>query len=415
MPAKSKSQQRLFQMALAVRHGKLKKSEVSNSVLNIVNSEMTDEQIQHFTILKESYLKESYSGYELKFYKSVINKFNLDIYKIKEYLSNVKDITLSFNNETLICDFNDNLFNRWNNYLNKINEIFKILKSKRVPDNALLKFAESVGHEEVYQEVEHIIRECESGYATPMNTLGMGGVNINGGSDLIPQKHTKRTKIKYKRKMKSIKDYIIESLESVDAKDLIYKFYRANIGIENKNENIGDVVEITRKYYSTYDKGFVFGKQEKYNDWSMVMTIKTEDIKSNSALQNYLNKLNKEDEFYKYYLNKNEAENAASKAKQQLTKQHTLESVLKEIKAYKPLLDLGYDYKITTTSQQSKGNKPIECIYVNPTWRIRVENNEIKVDNAGWHTYIVPNVQSLYKVLSTKSTETQRQHYSTIE
>lgn len=115
MPAKSKSQQRLFQMALAVRHGKLKKSEVSNSVLNIVNSEMTDEQIKHFTILKE----------------------------------------------------------------------------------------------------------CESGFATPMNTLGMGGVNVDGGPDLIPQKHIKRNKIKHKRKMKSIKDYIIETLESVDAKDLI--------------------------------------------------------------------------------------------------------------------------------------------------------------------------------------------------
>lgn len=409
MPAKSKSQQRLFQMALAVRHGKLKKSEVSNSVLNIVNSEMTDEQIKHFTILKESY-----SGYEIKFYKSTINKFKLDPYKIKDYLSNVKDIILSFNNETLICDFNDNLFNRWNQYLDKINEIFKILKSKGVPDNALLQFAESVDHEEVYQEVAHIIGECESGFATPMNTLGMGGVNINGGPDLIPQKHTKRTKIKHKRKMKSIKDYIIESLESVNVKDLMYKFYLANIGKENKDEQIGDVVEISRKYYSTHDKGFVFSKPDKYSDWKYVMTIKTEDIKSNSALQKYLNKLNKEDEFYKYYINKNEAENEASKAKRQLTKTHTLESVLKEIKGYKPLMDLGYNYKITTTSQQSKGNKSVECIYINPTWRIRVENNKIKVDNAGWHTYIVPNVQSLYKVLSHKD-ETQRQNYSTIE
>lgn len=321
MPAKSKSQQRLFQMALAVRHGKLKKSEVSNSVLNIVNSEMTDEQIKHFTILKES----------------------------------------------------------------------------------------------VDQEVEHIIGECESGYATPMNTLGMGGVNINGGPDLITQKQTKRTKIKHKRKMKSIKDYILESLEPVNANDLIYKFYRANIGKENKNEQIGDVVEISRKYYSAHDKGFVFGKPDKYSDWTYVMNIKTEDIKSNSALQKYLDKLNKEDEFYKYYINKNEAENAASKAKQQLTKKHTLESVLKEIKGYKPLIDLGYNYKITTTSQQSNGNKEVECIYINPTWRIRVENNKIKLDNSGWHTYIVPNVQSLYKVLSHKNNETQRQNYSIIE
>jgi hypothetical protein len=48
MPAKSKSQQRLFGMALAVRRGELKKSEVGDAVLDIVNSDMTDKQIEDF-------------------------------------------------------------------------------------------------------------------------------------------------------------------------------------------------------------------------------------------------------------------------------------------------------------------------------------------------------------------------------
>lgn len=52
MPAKSKAQQRLFGMALAVRRGELKKSEVNDTVLNIVNSEMTDKQIEDFAKTK---------------------------------------------------------------------------------------------------------------------------------------------------------------------------------------------------------------------------------------------------------------------------------------------------------------------------------------------------------------------------
>jgi hypothetical protein len=52
MPAKSQSQQRLFGMALAVRHGDLKRSEVHKSVLDIVDSDMTDKQIEDFAKTK---------------------------------------------------------------------------------------------------------------------------------------------------------------------------------------------------------------------------------------------------------------------------------------------------------------------------------------------------------------------------
>ena len=61
MPAQSKSQQRLFSMALAVRHGKLKRSDVNKSVIDIVDGDMTDTQIEHFTKLKslKEHLKSS--------------------------------------------------------------------------------------------------------------------------------------------------------------------------------------------------------------------------------------------------------------------------------------------------------------------------------------------------------------------
>jgi hypothetical protein len=61
MPAKSKSQQRLFGMALAVRRGELKRSEVEDSVINIVDSDMTDKQIEDFAKTKnlKEHLQES--------------------------------------------------------------------------------------------------------------------------------------------------------------------------------------------------------------------------------------------------------------------------------------------------------------------------------------------------------------------
>lgn len=53
MPAKSKSQQRLFGMALAVRRGELKRSEVEDEVLDIVDGDMTDKQIEDFASTKK--------------------------------------------------------------------------------------------------------------------------------------------------------------------------------------------------------------------------------------------------------------------------------------------------------------------------------------------------------------------------
>ena len=58
MSSKSKSQQRLFGMALAVRRGELKRSEVESEVLDIVDGKMTDKQIEDFARTKHKGLKE---------------------------------------------------------------------------------------------------------------------------------------------------------------------------------------------------------------------------------------------------------------------------------------------------------------------------------------------------------------------
>ena len=58
MPAKSKSQQRLFGMAYAVRKGEMKRSDASEEVLDIVDSDMTDKEIEDFAKTKHKGLKE---------------------------------------------------------------------------------------------------------------------------------------------------------------------------------------------------------------------------------------------------------------------------------------------------------------------------------------------------------------------
>lgn len=57
MPSTSKSQQKLFCMAYAIRKGKLERNAVTQAVLDIVDSNMTDEQIKDFMELKENFIK----------------------------------------------------------------------------------------------------------------------------------------------------------------------------------------------------------------------------------------------------------------------------------------------------------------------------------------------------------------------
>ena len=58
MPAQSKSQQRLFGTALAVRKGELERSKVSQEILDIVDGEMTNKEIEDFAKTKHKNLKE---------------------------------------------------------------------------------------------------------------------------------------------------------------------------------------------------------------------------------------------------------------------------------------------------------------------------------------------------------------------
>ena len=72
MPAKSKSQQRLFGMALAVRRGEMKRGDVWREVLDIVDSDMTDKEIEDFATTSHKGLKEKFD--DMKGIKDYINE-----------------------------------------------------------------------------------------------------------------------------------------------------------------------------------------------------------------------------------------------------------------------------------------------------------------------------------------------------
>ena len=58
MPAQSKAQQRLFGMALAVRKKEIPRSEASKEVLDIVDSDMTNKEIEDFASTKHKGLRD---------------------------------------------------------------------------------------------------------------------------------------------------------------------------------------------------------------------------------------------------------------------------------------------------------------------------------------------------------------------
>lgn len=222
--------------------------------------------------------------------------------------------------------------------------------------------------------------------------------------------------------MKSLIDIITEA--NTEPKPAIAKLYRANIGRNYNKGNsnityirIGDVTELTYKYYSDFNKTFVFGEPSG-KDWCWAMNIKAIDNSSESNFKKFLIQLNKEDKFYQYFINKSDAIKAADKAKKDYeTKKWTLKTLLSAIKKDKDLMSLRYNYHIAKVTSGVESN-PIDSIYVDSSWQIIIVDNKIHVKSAGWLTYEVPNLQSLYKVLSadlgSDDYETIRQQYSIV-
>ena len=217
--------------------------------------------------------------------------------------------------------------------------------------------------------------------------------------------------------MKNLKEYIVE--KTVEPVPAVKSFYQVNILKQNNDgraaESIGDITELSYKYYSTSGKSFVFGRPVG-KTWEWALEVKVKDNESKESFQKFLEQYGKEDEFYKLTLSKDEAEEIANKAKKEYENQKwTLESLFDAIKKDKNLMSLGFNYKISQTYTQVDREK-VDSIYVSGMWRIIVDDNKIFVQRSGWKTYEVPNLPSLYQVLSadsgSDSDETKRFRYS---
>lgn len=93
MPSKSKAQQRLFQMALAVRKGELSKSEVGDSVLSIVDGDMTNKQIEDFCVLEFASYIIPYETFDAYYNDNLnyVEKYQKEIMFLQNEIRKAKD------------------------------------------------------------------------------------------------------------------------------------------------------------------------------------------------------------------------------------------------------------------------------------------------------------------------------------
>lgn len=96
MPSKTDSQSRAFKMAYAVRKGKLKRSDVTKSVLDIADSDMTDKQLRDFFDVEE----ESLRLYPLS--KYIKDVFESSPYDYINYSSDIQTPTSAIPNHIFI-------------------------------------------------------------------------------------------------------------------------------------------------------------------------------------------------------------------------------------------------------------------------------------------------------------------------
>ena len=94
MPAKSKAQQTAMRMALAARRGDLEVSKLKGAALEIYKSDMTNKEIEDFTLLKEN-LKEKYIN---------INKSKMKAKNVEQFFGTLQQATVESWKEHLKTD-----------------------------------------------------------------------------------------------------------------------------------------------------------------------------------------------------------------------------------------------------------------------------------------------------------------------
>lgn len=222
--------------------------------------------------------------------------------------------------------------------------------------------------------------------------------------------------------MKTLVQFLNEATESKNSP--VYRIYRVNIGREGKKDKaIGEITELTGGRYSKYSNTFSYTKM----DGGWASAYEEIDAKYGDSKEHFEQGLKqKSNEFFVYTSNKEEAEKVAVKAKNDFKNrpQWTFDSLLKAINSNSALKNSDYTFKHTDSYSQSGGGSKSakESILVGGgSWRILIsDDNYILLQNSGWHTYKIPNIPSLAKVLlankgDSSDVETERQTYAKLD
>lgn len=233
--------------------------------------------------------------------------------------------------------------------------------------------------------------------------------------------------------MKTITEYIIENSNNT-SKPCVYSLYKVNVKHQHRangwdgiiENNIGDITEIRFKYISGSgnDADFVYGepreKDGNYNNWVWAKEFPVSKFINKETAEKYLQEVNTNPKlinyktmdpavtiFYKYFINKSEAEQEAKRAINEYKSQHyTLDSLCKALQNFKPFKDKKYTFDVTRSKTQVEHNYT-DCILVNTnrygqsTIRLTLSDKDpyihVKITMGG--EFKCANIECLYEVI----------------
>lgn len=208
--------------------------------------------------------------------------------------------------------------------------------------------------------------------------------------------------------MKSFVDYINEARNNDEKKPFIKKLYKLYL-IEDDSHKLGDIVEVTYRFYSSYGKEFTYGEPQG-NSWVRATEI-PENINDDEAkIKKYFEDDFKKNKTRKIFIDKSEAEEESKKAIEEFDKQKewTNEDLLENLEKDEDFKKLGYKLKIGVSQSQSK-KESREAILLenNRMYRLWIEDGYIYIEYSSWRTYKISTIYAVYKFFKDKDETTR--------
>lgn len=232
MPAKSKEQQTAMRMALAARRGDIEVSKLKGAALEIYKSDMTNKEIEDFTVLKENYIN--------------INESKMKAKNVEQFFGTLQQSTVEAWKKHLKTD-------KYSKHV-ALNDFYEDIVD--VVDQLIEDYMSIYGKVENY---ENLLDEKEIGAIEYLETLR--DFTRESADELLDEDDTElfsdvdnilsvidtaiyKLKELDESKLVSLKDFILESIIS-EAKD------KRNIEIKLSNKQ-NALIHLDKYYYSAH-------------------------------------------------------------------------------------------------------------------------------------------------------------------